>query len=185
MFTNKQVIGLGLSSVLVSSVLAACGGAANIDTQEGPANASDAAMVRESEEMAAVWNASAHEHTAAEIAKLALHRSKDPAVLAYAKDSQLAHEEAYRALRTIGEKLHMPISKIMTFEGEKQYAKLFMRGSATFDGPFKETLKRLQTAGIDYAQALQHATSQAELQAWAVKSVGLYNNEQLKHTELP
>lgn len=184
MFNSKRLLALGLSSVVFSTLMACGDNTATLNTQEGPADAQEAAMLRQSEEMAAVWNASAHEHTAAEIAKLAQHRSKDPAVLAYAKVSQKTHEEAYRALRTIGEKLRMPISRIMTLEGDKQYAKLFVRGSATFDGPFKETLDQLHTAGIDYAQALQHASSQPELQAWAVKSVGIYNAEQVKRAEL-
>jgi predicted outer membrane protein len=169
------VVGLSLS-------VAACGDTTDMGVDEAGDN--NAALAPASL-LTAAWDASAQEHTAAEIAKLALHRSKNDAVLAWAKASMAAHQQAYNELRSLGDTLHLKISRIMTIEGERQYAALFVRGSNSFDPAFKETLQALQNQGLAYTNTLNNASNNAQLRAWASQAGELWKSEQQSVNNLP
>lgn len=171
------VIGLSLTMV-------ACGDAANIES-DADATQQEGSALKPMELLTAVWDSSAHEHTAAELAKLASHRSKNATVLAWAKQSQTAHQQQYDAIVRLADAKHLKAAKIYTIEGTKLYGQLFALGSRAFDAEFKKAMTTMQTRGIDYATALTDVTTDVQLRTWAEQTTALYQSEQQSAGNLP
>ncbi|HET6347269.1 MAG TPA: DUF4142 domain-containing protein [Myxococcota bacterium] len=144
--------------------LAACGDARDVDLGAGAYEAAEGLSLRD--DQIGCYAASELERTAAELARLTLHRAHSDAVRGYARAALQAHEALYAGLKQVGAAEHLPVSRTMSLTGEKMWGALYNHGGKRFEADFFGLQAKLQAETLQQLHGLRAQASNVALQTW-------------------
>ena len=164
--------------------IAGCGDIAATSSSVNDSASSTSEALRPDYEASAVRATSQVEFNAMEIARLALHRSHDPAVLDFARKMLDAHTRSRTWLRRVASAHGFKVATTMDTQGQSMWSALFVKSGKPFDRALAEALGGLQQSGLKNISQLEKLDIHEETAVWCSAAADVWRHEQTSRRTL-